>query len=80
MGEHLHRNVNLHVHYQTLHPQKNVGMGDECRGAQKRGMNKFVPLIINHFPRIKMVPLIKKPPGPNPKFSEYIFKRGQYIL
>ena len=36
--------------------------------------------IYNHFPLIKMVPLIKKPPGPNPKFSEYIFKRGQYIL
>ena len=38
------------------------------------------PYICNHFPLIEMVPLIKKPPGPNPKFSEYIFQRGQYIL
>ena len=28
---------------------------------------------------LKVPPIIKKP-GPNPKFSEYIFKRGQYIL
>ena len=39
----------------------------------------YTTILTNHFPLIKMVPLIKKPPSPNPKFFEYIFKRGQYI-
>ena len=34
--------------------------------------NLFLPLL-------KVPLMIKKSPGPNPKFSEYIFKRGQYI-
>ena len=33
----------------------------------------------NPFIRLLKVLLIIKPPSPNPKFSEYIFKRGQYI-
>ena len=32
------------------------------------------------FIRLLKVLLIIKPPSPNPKFSEYIFKRGRYIL
>ena len=38
------------------------------------------PIRPNPFIRLLKVLLIIKPPSPNPKFSEYIFKRGQYIL
>ena len=40
----------------------------------------YVRVCLNPFMRLlKVLPIIK-PPSPNPKFSEYIFKRGQYIL
>ena len=34
----------------------------------------------NHFMPLLKAHLILKLPGPNPKFSEYMLERGQYIL
>ena len=41
-----------------------------------------ITIAISSIPLILVLKgtLIIKPPGPNPKFSEYIFKRSQYIL